>query len=299
MKNPVVLIGGNGFVGRALTRALLAQNYPVVITSRQANQANTVAQSVSWRTCDVHDPEALNKLLADIGPVTAVINLVGILHGQRGTPYGKDFLKAHVELPQKLMAAMKQQGQTRFIHVSALGADSKGPSMYLRSKGDAEALIRNSGLNWTILKPSVIFGREDNFINMFAQLSRFLRVFPLAGDKSRLQPVSVEDVAHSIVKCLELPQTIHQTYDLAGPSSYSLAELVKLSARKAGRSVLVIPLPLWLGRLQAGMMELLPKPLMSRDNLDSLAVDSVLPNGVSNPLTATFGITPTPLETLL
>jgi NADH dehydrogenase len=298
MNKPVLLIGGNGFVGKALTQALLRFGTSVVIASRRPAPAQ-LPENVRWVSCNVHSDQELETLFSQNGPFGAVVNLVGILHGKPGTPYGSDFLKAHVELPQRLIQRLSQQGPSRFIHISALGADSAGPSMYLRSKGDAEQLIMNSSLDWTILRPSVIFGEEDNFINMFAKLTALLRVFPLAGAEALMQPVSVEDVADCIVKSLQMPQTIHQRYDLAGPGVYTLSQLVKFSARKAGRKVWVVPLPMSVGKLQAALMELMPNPLISRDNLDSLKLDSTLPTGTSNAILSVFGITPTPLESLL
>jgi NADH dehydrogenase len=300
MQQPVVLIGGSGFVGQAVTRALLAEGYPVTIVSRRPKAPSNLPTGATWHSLQAYSPSQWEALFGQLGGQSAVVNLVGILHGNQGTPYGQDFLEAHVELPRQIMAAMARHGHSRFIHISALGADSRGPSMYLRSKGDAEALIKKSPLPWTLLRPSVIFGREDNFINLFARLSRFLRIFPLAGANTLMQPVAVEDVAAAVVKCLSLPQTIHQAYDLAGPGVYPLAQLVRFSASSRGRKLWVVPLPLAVGKLQALLMEKMPgTPLMSRDNVDSLSLNSILPAGTENPLSTVFGITPTPLESLL
>lgn len=286
-------------MGHALSQALLTAKYPVVIVSRRPPPSQLLA-GIRWEQLDVHSPDQLEGLFSKLGPLSAVVNLVGILHGRRGSPYGPDFRTAHVELPQHLVSLLEKHGPQRFIQVSALGASSTGPSMYLRSKGDAENQIKQSRLQWTLLRPSVIFGKRDNFINMFSALTRFLRIFPLAGADALMQPVCVEDVAQTIVRCLSLPQTIHQSYDLAGPKAYSLAQLVEFSAHRMGRNVWVLKLPLWMGKLQAGLMESLPgTPLMSRDNLDSLGLDSVLPPRASNPLASVFDITPTPLESML
>ncbi|MDD4887865.1 MAG: complex I NDUFA9 subunit family protein, partial [Thiomonas sp.] len=198
--------------------------------------------------------------------------------------YGPDFARAHVELPRRIAAACAQHGVRRLVHMSALGADSNGPSMYLRSKGDGEAALKaQTGLDLTIFRPSVVFGPEDNFLNTFASLQRAFPVVPLAGAKTRFAPVYVGDVVTAFASSLvgaQARDTIGQTYELCGPNTYALAELVRLSGKWArvggGRGRGIVPLPDALGRLQALMMELAPgTPVMSRDNLDSMKVDSV------------------------
>jgi NADH dehydrogenase len=184
--------------------------------------------------------------------------------------------------------------------MSALGADSSGPSMYQRSKGDGEALVKQSHLDWTIFRPSVVFGENDSFINLFATLQKFAPVMPLAGASVRFQPVYVSDVAAAFVKAIKMPQTIGHAYDLVGPKVYSLADLVRFAGAKAGRSRPIIPIPAALGYLQAWLLEFMPGPtVMSRDNIASMKIDSVLTLGAQNPLEKDFGIAPQPLEVLL
>jgi NADH dehydrogenase len=222
---------------------------------------------------DVHDEAALARLLPGHD---AVVNLVAILHGRQ-----QAFDKAHVELPRKLARACADAGVPRLVHVSALGADARNPdiapSMYLRSKGHGEVVLHHAGLELTVLRPSVIFGADDRFLNLFARLQKIFPLIPLAGAHALFQPVWVEDVARAVVRCLEDPHaTSGQTFEACGPDVFTLRQLVELAGRVSGvnqgRGRTVIELPEALGRLQARMMELSPgEPLMSRDNLASMS----------------------------
>ncbi|CUA92975.1 complex I NDUFA9 subunit family protein [Thiomonas bhubaneswarensis] len=283
MQRNILVIGGSGFIGSRLVNALSLANHFVTVPTRRRQRARHLVQLplVDVVECDVHDDVKLSKLVAGRD---AVVNLVGILHGRRGQPYGPDFARAHVDLPRRLAAACAQHGVRRLVHMSALGADVDGPSMYLRSKGAGEAALRaQSGLDLTVFRPSVVFGPEDNFLNTFARLQRVFPIVPLAGAKTRFAPVYVGDVVTAFVNSLVGPQvrdTLGQTYELCGPKTYTLAELVRLAGHWArvdgGCGRPVIALPDALGRLQAMLMELAPgEPLMSRDNLDSMKVDSV------------------------
>jgi NADH dehydrogenase len=195
---------------------------------------------------------------------------------------------------------MKASGIKRYLHMSALGADSNGPSMYQRSKGDGEAAVRASGLDWTIFRPSVIFGQEDQFINLFANLAKVFPVIPLANSQALFQPVSVNDVAAAFVASITMKQTIHQTYSLVGPEVLSMAELVRFAALKAQTTTRVIPMPAIVGYLQALMFEFLPVPtLMSRDNIASMQLPNVLPPTAADDLITTFGISRQSIRSLL
>ena len=168
----------------------------------------------------------------------------------------------------------------RLVHISALGADPQGPSMYQRSKARGETVLHNAGLQLTVLRPSVIFGAEDKFLNLFADLQAIAPFMPLAGSATRFAPVWVGDVARAVVVCLQKPDTIGQTYELCGPDVLTLGELVKRAGQWAGvnhgKGRPVIGLPMWVGWLQAAAMELAPgEPLMSRDNLASMKVDNI------------------------
>jgi NADH dehydrogenase len=212
---------------------------------------------------------------------------VGVLHDGRGA---RSFGQAHVELTRKIIAACAANGVRRYVHMSALGADVNGPSRYQQTKGTAEALVRASNLDWTIFRPSVIFGRNDRFLNLFAQLQKILPIMFLARAAARFQPVYVEDVAAAIVASLDDLASYGQTYELCGPRVYTLRELVALVGTITGHRRPIIGLNDALSYLQAFWLELLPGKLMTRDNLASMKVDNVS----SQPFP--FGIVPAAIE---
>ncbi|WP_459617182.1 complex I NDUFA9 subunit family protein [Bordetella sp. 2513F-2] len=292
----ILVIGGTGFIGRHLAARLSAGQHTLLVPTRRYAHGRDllVLPTVTLVEADVHDDLALDDLMRRCD---AVVNLVGVLHGGRGRPYGSGFARAHVQLPLRIAQACRRNGVQRLLHLSALGADPQGPSMYLRSKGDGEAAVRGELIGWqggwTIFRPSVVFGPDDNFTNLFARLARRLPVLPLAGAQARMQPVYVGDVAAAVANALENGRTWGRTYGLCGPQVYTLGELVRLCAFWSGHRRPVCPLPMALGRLQAGFMEMLPgAPLMSRDNLASLTVDNVCAEGMA----AELGVVPTALE---
>jgi NADH dehydrogenase len=270
----VLVLGGSGFVGRHVCEQLVRAGYRVTVPTRRARHAACVQTLPGLTVVETRslDEATLAQLVAGHG---AVINLIAVLHGSE-----KRFEQMHVKLPQRIAAAMRKAGVARLVHVSALGADPQGPSMYQRSKARGEAVLQAAGLDLTVLRPSVIFGAEDKFLNLFADLQQFVPFMPLAGSGTRFQPVWVNDVAAAIVRCLQDRRSIGQTYEATGPETFTLGELVRRSGQWAGanrgQGRPVIPLPRWVGWLQALGMEMLPgEPLMSRDNLASMKVDNV------------------------
>lgn len=288
----VVLVGGSGFVGSAIANRLSALGTELVVPTRRRSRAGhlLLLPTIEVVEADIHDQATLNRLFAG---ADAVVSLVGILHSRGGNPYGPDFAQAHVELPKKIVSACRAASVQRLVHISALGADADGASEYLRSKAAGEAAVRSTGadLDWVILRPSVIFGRGDRFLNLFASLARTFPVLPLAGANARFQPVFVEDVAEVAVRCLSTPEAAGQIYELTGPSVYTLRELVEYVCTLIGKRRPILALPDGLASLQAWFMEFAPEPLMSRDNLRSMQVDNV-GSGTALP----FGLTPTALE---
>lgn len=191
---------------------------------------------------------------------------------------------------------MRRTGVRRLLHMSALGADSAGPSMYLRSKGDGERVVRDSGLDWTIFRPSVVFGPDDHFLKMFAQMQQLAPMVPLASAHARFQPIFVQDVAQAFVNAMATPATIGRAYDLGGPQVYTLEELVRFAGRASGHPRPVVALPEGMGRFQAAVLEHLPgAPLLTRDNLDSMRVDAVL----DGPIAPELGIHPASVEAVM
>ncbi|MEO7954070.1 MAG: complex I NDUFA9 subunit family protein [Polaromonas sp.] len=270
----ILILGGTGFVGSTVCEKLSRLPCRVTVATRRADHARhlQLLPMLDLAEIDVHDAAALTSLLAGHD---AVINLVAILHGSR-----QAFEKAHVQLPLELVRACEASGVRRILHISALGASADSASLYQRSKARGEAVLLDSGLDVTVLRPSVIFGAEDKFLNTFADLQLLLPVIPLAGSKARFQPVWVEDVASALVRCLDDTSTIGQIFEACGPEVFTLKQLVELAGCYAGvnhgKGRPVIGLPDALARLQAWFMELAPgDPVLSRDNLDAMKTDNV------------------------
>jgi uncharacterized protein YbjT (DUF2867 family) len=284
----VLVIGGSGFLGQAVCNQLAKAGYRITVPTRRYDRAKHL---LTLPTCqiieaNIHDRATLGRLVSgqDI-----VVNLLGVLHSKPGKPYGQNFRVNHLEFPKALCTAMSKHGAKRIVHISALGVgvQNPAPSMYLRSKTDGEAVVKDSGLAWTILRPSVVFGREDKFLNTFASLAKIAPFIPLAGADARFQPVSVSDVAKAVFACVEDQgkDTLHNTYDLVGTEIFTLKELVKLSARAVGKNPLVFGIPDVAAKAQAFLMELAPgEPLMSRDNVDSMKIDNIRTSGRTFPL---------------
>lgn len=285
----VCVIGGSGFVGRHIVAQLATAGLNVVVPTRRREllKADVILlPNVSMDDADVHDPVQLSRLLRD---QDAVINLVGILHGSEA-----DFERAHVELPGKIVAACRQHGIRRLLHMSALKADANGPSRYLRSKGRGQALVQQSGLDFTVFQPSVIFGHGDSFLTLFARLAKLAPILPLGGADAHFQPIWVNDVARCFAAALQNRATIGQTYQLGGPHRYTLRHLVDYAARLTGHPRPIVALPDFLAALQAGLLEMLPGQLMSRDNLASMQIPSVC----DGPFPPVFDFQPSALEAI-
>src|SRR5216117_3557769 len=278
----VLVLGGAGFIGRHLAAELARRVIKVTVPSRRRERAKPVIQlpTVEVLEADVTAPGVLQRLAAGRD---AVINLIGILHSRRGRrdergphDYGPDFARLHVELPQAVVAACRAVGVKRLLHMSALGAAPQAPSEYLRSKAIGEqAVLAADDLEVTAFRPSIVFGPDDSFINMFAALSRFLPALLVACPRARFQPVYVGDVAHAIVSAIDEPRSHGKAYDLCGPRVYTLRELVEFVCAITRRRRLIIPLSDRMSYLLARLMELAPHPLMTRDNYRSMQVPSV------------------------
>ena len=271
----VVVLGGTGFVGRAVCRQLSASgDWRVLVATREATRGHAISAlpNVSVRQVDPLSGTDLPQVLAS---ADAVINLVAILHGSP-----QQFQAVHVGLPDLLGKTVRALGGGRVVHVSAIGVDQPRDSLYLQSKSRGERLVLEAWPQTTVLRPSVIFGKEDRFINTFARLQRFAPFVPLACSDARFQPVWVEDVARAIVASLCRPETSGRTYECAGPDVLTLRELVRRAGRWAGVARPILPLPLEVARVQAWLMERLPgEPLMSRDNLRSMQTPNVAAPG--------------------
>jgi len=271
----VLVIGGTGFVGRALCRLLCSRgDWRIVATTRDPKHGHAIS-GLPNVFVERLDPLSEEELRHALQSVDAVVNLVAILHGT-----SQQFHTAHIKLPDLLGREVRKQGGRRLVHVSAIGVDGARDSLYLQSKSWGERLVLDAWSETTVLRPSVIFGKEDRFINTFAKLQRFAPFVPLACSDARFQPVWVEDVARAIAAALDRTETSGRIFECAGPDVLTLLELVRRAGQWAGVARPIIPLPLPVARAQAWIMEQLPgEPLMSRDNLRSMQTPNVAAPG--------------------
>jgi uncharacterized protein YbjT (DUF2867 family) len=271
----IVVLGGTGFLGTRLVARMIKDGHRVTVLSRDREQHKhlLVLPGLSLENCNVFDEAQLSEHFRG---QDVVINLIGILN-ERGFG-GAGFRRVHTELTRGVLQAARSAGVQRLLQVSALKAAVDAPSYYLRTKAEAEQLIResNSSLDWAIFQPSVIFGPGDSFLNRFAGLLGSIpAVFPLAKPKTRFQPVLVDDVVEAMMRCLHGGACSRQTYQLGGPQVFSLREIVGLVAKLTGRRRWIIGLPDAAARLQALVMDFVPGRPFSSDNYRSLTIDSV------------------------
>jgi len=298
------ILGGSGFVGATLANHLSAEGHKlkVLTRNREANRHNMILlPQLDLVQTDIHDQEALSAGLSDCD---VVVNLVGILN-ERGRK-GSGFHKAHVELTDKVIKACQENNIQRVLHMSALNADAiNGASHYLRTKGEAENNIHAAeGLHVTSFRPSVIFGKDDRFFNRFSAFIKLSPIaFPLACAKARFAPIYVEDVAAAMICTLNNPAHYGRRYDLCGPDSYTLQELVEFTAACIGKKRMVLPLPDPVARVQGLAFDLsgflfhalgIEQPF-STDNYLSTRMDSVCE---CNDMT-TLGITPANMKAIV
>jgi len=286
----LVVLGGTGFVGSHLVPRLVADGHSVLLLSRNRERKRElgVLPSVRIRSVDIYDANALRRQFEG---ADAVINLVGILNA-----FGKQtFQHAHVDLTQRVIGACQAAGVSRLHHMSALKA-GQGLSRYLKTKGEAEAHVRNSSLDWTIYQPSVMFGRGGGLVDRFASLLRQMPVLPLARASARLAPTWAGDVAEAIARCVGDDKLgMDRSFELYGPEVLTLGDIVRQIRGVMGLRTPILPLPDSLGRLQAQFAELLPGKPFSLDNFRTLRTDSV---GKQDGYAA-LGIEPQPLSAWL
>ncbi len=272
----ILLIGGSGFIGSHIAARLAADGRTVTVPTRRRERAKhlLVLPTVQVVEANVFDEASLDRMMAG---VDAVINLVGVLHSRPGKPWGPEFEHAHVALPRLLVRACERRQIRRVLHMAALGAADDAPSMYQRSKAAGEKIMLEAeGLQVSSFRPSVVFGPEDHFLNLFARLQALMPIMALGGADAHFQPVYVGDVAQAFVDALDDPAAVGQAFELVGPRVYTLRELVRLAGVYSGYRRPVVGLPDALARLQACVLEHMPGgPMMSRDNLDSMKADNV------------------------
>jgi uncharacterized protein YbjT (DUF2867 family) len=287
----LVVLGGTGFVGRHLLERLLRDGHRITLLSRNlaARAERLLPPNVELRQADVYDPDVLRSAFTG---ADAVINLVGILN--EAGDNGRGFRRAHVELVKLVIAACQLTGVRRLLQMSSLNA-GRGHSHYLKSRGEAEAAVKASGLDWTLFEPSVIFGPGDGLFARFGELLRSSPVLPLACAQAKFAPVYVGDVVEAIARSLHDRAAVGEVYELYGPQVFTLREIVAASARQLGLRRLVLPLPSPLGRMQAFVCDFVPGKPFSSDNWRSLQTDSV--GGIDG--LHRLGIRPTRVDAVL
>ena len=286
----IVIVGGTGFVGRTLVHMLVSAGHRVDVLSRNRERQREllIYPAVRVISTDVYDPKALARAFRG---ADAVVNLVGILNEFGNS--GRGFEKAHVSLTRTIVDACGEAGVSRLIQMSALNAGA-GQSHYLRTRGQAEDVVKQSSLDWTLIRPSVIFGPGDGLFMRFAALLRIAPVLPLARASTRFAPVWVGDVACAIVSALNRSESVGRTYELGGPETLTLKEICQYTATTLGLKRWIVPIPDFIARLQGLAFDYLPVPLkaFSSDNYRSLLLDSVpQTDGLAD-----LGIRATPIE---
>lgn len=295
----VLVTGASGFVGSYVVPELAAAGHRVVALVRSPAAAEAVRRrlpaaataNVEVRTGDVLDPATLGAALVG---VDAVVHLVAIPRDWNG---GRDLLRVNLGGTQNVISAMRQAGVRRLVHLGALGVEDREELHYAKSKARAEAAVRESGLEWTILRPSLLFGPRDGFFNIVADLVRVpAPVVPVPGNgKSRFQPIHVGDVALCVRLALERPETVGRSFDLGGPRYWTYREITEEVARALGKRRAIIPMPIPLIRLVAGTAEALRLRFfpVATDQLRQLALDNV---GALDAVHGAFGFVPRKME---
>ena len=268
------IFGGTGFIGRQIVRQLAKNNYRVKIATRVPERGfflKTAGQpgQIVPVACLYGDDASLREAIRGCD---LVINCVGIL-AEKGKAR---FDTVHSELPRRIARLCAEQGVERLIHLSALGCD-QASSKYAKSKLAGEAAVRQEFPAATIFRPSVVFGPEDNFFNMFARLSVLLPALPLiGGGETKLQPVYVGDLAAAVSACVIDPTTAGKTYELGGPQRYSFREIYQMIFRETGRRRVLMSVPWGLAKMQGTALGLLPKPPLTADQVETLKTDNVV-----------------------
>jgi uncharacterized protein YbjT (DUF2867 family) len=290
------ILGGSGFIGRYVVKRLAAQGVVVAVGCRHAEEAKFLRPmgdvgQIATLNVAIGEEEVLRAFLAGND---WLVNCVGIL-AERGA---QSFARIHHEGPARLARLAREAGAERFVHLSAIGADPRSPSRYAKSKGEGEQAVRDAFPTVTILRPSVVFGPEDQFFNRLAQMAMLSPALPLiGGGETAFQPVYVGDVAEAVVRALADPATAGRTYELGGPKVYTLRELTELTLEETRRKRLLFDLPFGLAALQARLLSILPNPPLTPDQVEMLKHDNVVAPGALD--LSALGITPTAVEAVL
>ncbi|HEX6980427.1 MAG TPA: complex I NDUFA9 subunit family protein [Alphaproteobacteria bacterium] len=293
----IVVFGGSGFIGRHVVERLRLDGWRVRVAARHPERlafamSKDGGDRVEAVRADIAgDPAAVE---AAVDGAEAVANLVGILY-ERGR---QSFERIHVDAAGRLGMIAAAAGARRFIHISALGAAATSPSAYARSKATGEIVVRRTFPPATIFRPSIVIGPGDHFFNRFARMARYSPALPLiGGGNTRFQPVYVGDVAAALATALRDPATQGRNYELVGPRTYTFRELMMLMLVETHRTRLLVSLPFPIARMEAGLLELLPRPPLTRDQVKQLARDNIATPEA--PGMRDLGLVQTPIESVL
>lgn len=267
----VSIFGGSGFIGSKLITHLAKQKIQIRLFTQKKVKANHLKVLPNLKLFEYNETTDLKTLLAGSD---VVINCIGILHEDKKN----SFHQIHALWLKKLTHTLNQLKIKRFIHLSALGASKEGPSNYLKSKFEGETYIKKNlkATAWTIFRPSIVFGEQDSFINLFRKLLNFLPILMLVSPQSKFQPIACEDLVEMMLKSLQDKKTFNKTYNVGGPKVYSFIEIIRIILEASGQKRIIIPLPKNLSWMMVWFLELLPVKLITRDNLKSMSVDNIV-----------------------
>ncbi len=295
MRSVATVFGGSGFIGRYVVKRLARQGYLVRVAVRDPEAAlflkpmGSVGQVVPLYASITDDASVANAVAgADV-----VVNLVGILAESRGA----GFQSVQAEGAGRVARLSAAAGVGRFVHVSAIGADAASPSRYAQSKAAGEQAVREAFPGATIIRPSVVFGPEDQFFNRFAAIARLAPVMPVIAGATKFQPVYVGDVADAVMAAVARPDAVGTTYEIGGPRVWSMREIMAYILAVTGRDKMMVNIPMCVARIQAAVMELIPGKPLTRDQLLLLQRDNVASAGL--PGLKELDIVPTPVELIV
>ena len=292
----ITIFGGSGFLGRHIVRALANDGWRIRVAVRRPNVANFLKPmgrvgQIQLLKANVNDDASVDAAMKG---ADATVNLVGVLT-QRGS---QNFRALHADAAERIAKAAAAHGAVRLLHVSALGANKDSRSVYARTKAEGEERVRAAFPNATIFRPSVVFGPEDDFFNRFAGLARMLPALPLiGGGKTRFQPVYAGDVAQAVVRALNEQAAAGKVFELGGPEVLTLKEIMQLVLKQTHRKRLLVPVPFGLARVKAAFLGLLPKPMLTIDQVRLLESDNVVAPGALG--LRELGVTATAAEAIL
>ena len=267
----VSILGGTGFIGTELITHLSKKNIKINVLTRNFNKAKKFKELPKVKIIEINQSVGISELLKESD---VVINLVGILHEKKSL----SFYSVHKDWVNKIAIAVKKNNISRFIHIGAIQSTKHAPSRYLKSQYEGEEEIKNilKNKSWTILRPSIVFGKDDIFINLFRKMVTYLPIIFLISPNAKFQPIYVKDLVDIIILSINDNKSFGKTYNVVGPKNYSFIEIIKLIAKVDKKKVLIVPLNRLLSNIMVTLIELLPYKIITKDNLKSMELDNVV-----------------------